>query len=156
MIKSITLSDAEMLVCKMLGGMRSIVGKTSGVKDAKVSDLPRLQVDEDGMIGEYAFCKLMNVFPDIVPGPRSGSFDCVLKGKRIDVKSTRYKNGNLLATMKENPDVDVYVLALIEGNTVSFPGYASIEALIKPENIADLGHGKGYALCQEKLTPWKT
>lgn len=107
------------------------------------------------MIAEYAFCKWQNVFCDLVPDPRSGSADCVLGGLGIDVKATRRSNGRLLVTLKHNPDVQVYVLAIIEGNMVRFPGYARREDICREENIVDLGHGKGYGLTQDKLRQFK-
>lgn len=153
---SVTLDDPEMMLVKMIGGMRSIVARSAGVVDAKKADLSGLSIDEDGMMAEYAFCKQYNVFPQISPSPRSGSYDCVYGNKRIDVKSTRYKDGRLLATLKDNPDVDVYVLAIIDGNTVTFPGYATKAQLCREENKIDLGRGEGYALTQDKLTPFAT
>lgn len=151
---TVELTDAEVMVAKMLGGLRSIVGRTAGVTDRKVADMSGLAIDEDGMIAEYAFCKHFNIFPDIVPGPRSGSYDCIYNGKRVDVKSTRYQSGRLLATLKDNPDVDVYVLAIVEDNKVSFPGYATKSRLCSDENKVDLGRGVGYALEQSKLSPF--
>jgi len=147
----VELTDAELMVAKMLGGLRTIVGRTAGVTDRKVTNQSGLSIDEDGMIAEYAFCKHFNIFPDIVPGPRSGSYDCVYQGKRIDVKSTRYPDGRLLATLKDNPDVDIYVLAVLSGNTVTFPGFATKSALCRKENETDLGRGIGYAMDQERL-----
>jgi hypothetical protein len=152
---TITLDDDEILLAKVIGGMRSIVARSAGVVDAKKAALSGLTIDEDGVIAEYAFCKYFNVFPMISPSPRSGSYDCLLNGKRIDVKSTRYKDGKLLATLKDNPDVDVYVLAIVDGNTVAFPGYATKAQLCREENIADLGRGSGYVMTQDRLTKFK-
>lgn len=152
---SVTLTDAELLMVKTLGGMRAITGRAAGVVDRKIGKQTGLEIDEDGMMAEFAFCKHFNIFPDLVPGPRSGSCDCIYMGKRIDIKSTRYSNGKLLATTKDNPDVDIYVLAVIDGNTVVFPGYARKDDLCREENLTDLGHGKGYALEQNQLKRWK-
>lgn len=135
--------------------MRSLTARASNVKDAKVGDLSNIQIDEDGMIGEYAFCKKMNIFPDLIPGPRSGSYDCVFMGKRVDVKSTRRENGRLLSTTKNNDDVDVYVLAIILGNKVRFPGFALKKDLVREQNLTELGHGIGYAMNQNELKLWK-
>lgn len=137
----------------MLGGLRSIVGRAAGVADKKMADTPGIMLDEDGMIAEYAFCKHFNIFPDIVPGPRSGSYDCIFKGKRIDVKSTRYRDGRLLATLKDNPDVDVYVLAILEeDNVVRFPGYATKASLCNDARKTNFGRGYGYSMSQGELT----
>ena len=152
---TVHLSDAEMMFCKMSAGLRTITARAANVKDARMGDLSGLQMDEDGMIGEYAFCKKMNIFPDLIPGPRSGSYDCIFMGKRIDVKTTRHKNGHLLATMKNNEDVDIYVLDIIDGNAVTFPGYARKTELCIEGNQIQLGHGIGYGITQNKLRFWK-
>lgn len=152
---SVFLTDAEMVMVHMLGGMRAITGRAAGVQDKKMGPQSGVSIDEDGMVAEYAFCKHFNLFPDLVPGPRSGTYDCIYMGKRIDIKSTRHANGRLLATLKDNPDVDVYVLGIIDGQTVHFPGYAKKSALCREENKTSLGHGVGYAMDQKDLTPWK-
>jgi len=152
---TVYLSLAELVMCRMIGGMRSTVARERLIKDTKVSPEMGITLDEDGVIAEYAFCQKMNIFPDLVPSPRSGSADCLFMGKRIDIKSTRYRDGMLLATMKENPDVDIYVLAIVSGRKVVFPGFATKKQLINPDNITNLGHGEGYGLAQNQLTPWK-
>ena len=79
----------------------------------------------------------------------------MLKGKRIDIKSTRHKTGRLLATKKINPDIDIFVLAIIDEDKVSFVGYATAAELYDPSNLTDLGHGEGYAIEQKDLRQWK-
>jgi hypothetical protein len=92
------------------------------------------------------------LFPDFGLSPRSGSYDGMTNsGNRYDIKSTHHKNGNLLASLKVNPDVDIYILAVVAGNIVDVIGWALKDDLIKPENIIDLGHGKGYFLNRNKL-----
>lgn len=152
---TVTLSDAEMATCRLLGEMRSLVARGNSVKDRKMADTAGYEIDIDGMIAEYAFCKHFNIFPDLTPAPRSGSYDCIYINKRIDIKSTRYKTGKLLATTKHNDDVDVYVLAIISGNEITFPGYATKEKLINSNNLGNLGYGDGYILNQNQLTSWK-
>lgn len=145
----------EVWACKMMGGFRGAMARRLSVTDRKMAKLSGQQIDEDGLIGEYAFCKTFNAFCDFVPDPRSGSADCVIGGYRIDVKSTRRANGRLLVTLKENTDVDIYVLAIIEENTVRFPGYATRAEICREENIVDLGHGRGFALPQERLRAFR-
>ena len=147
----IALTDAECLMLKTLGGMRSLVARSAGVKDAKMGDQSGLEADIDGLMGEYAFCKWKNIIPDLIPAPRSGSSDCILKNQRIDIKTTRYKTGRLLATLKNNQDIDIYVLAILEDNTVDFVGWAKKKDLCQEKNIKNLGHGNGYCLDQNEL-----
>lgn len=76
-------------------------------------------------------------------------------GGKIDVKTTRHRNGRLLSTLKKNDDVDIYVLAIIDKNHVIFPGYALKEELFREENKIELGHGIGYGMTQDMLRKWK-
>jgi len=147
----ITLQPDEVTVCQMIGRMRSLIARSSGVKDAKMGDQDGAEADVIGMMAEYAFAKQFNVFPDLGLSPRSGSADGIIKGKRYDIKATTYKTGRLLCTVKDNPDVDVYILAIVSGNEIDIAGWEYKENLRKDENLIDLGHGKGYALTQDKL-----
>lgn len=81
----------------------------------------------------------------------------MVAGKSVDVKATRRTNGRLLATLKKAvEDADIYVLAIVADNTVTFPGWVFAKELLNPENIIDLGHGSGYALEQSQLRPFKS
>ena len=150
-MKTVPITKDLKVLADILGGFRSIVARNANVKDAKIGPQSGIDGDKDGILGELGFCRLMNVWPDIGLSPRSGSHDAVVGGNRIDVKTTRHKTGRLLATLKENPDVDIYVLAIIEDAEVKFPGFARKEDLINESNITDLGHGPGYAMTQDKL-----
>ena len=154
MILTITLTDAEMAVARLLANLRSISARSNSVKDVRKTG-DALDMDEVGMIAEFAFCKYWNIFLDITPAPRSGGFDCILNGKRFDIKATHYKDGRLIKTLKENKDIDCYALAIIDGNTVTFPGYAFSIELCQPKNIRDLGHGDNYVMDQSELRQWK-
>lgn len=152
------LTPSEIAVCRALGNMRTIAARAGSVNDKQMGKQAAFEIDEDGVIGEYAFCKAKNIFFDPSASPRSGSYDCVLMGKRIDIKTTRYAQGRLAVTTKRNPDVDIYVLALYDpaADKVTFPGYILADYLYQPENLKDLGHGPSYVLEQSKLNRWKT
>lgn len=154
-MKTVEVTADMKLMASLLGGFRSLVNRGQGVKDAKIGPQDGMAADQDAIIGELAFAKLHNVWPDLSLCPRSGSADLVVKGKRIDIKSTRRKDGRLLSTTKTNSDVDVYVLAILEDHQVSFPGWAYADDLHTPERLTDLGHGPTYALNQSDLRPWK-
>ena len=153
----VQLTIAEIAMCRMLGNARTIAARAGSVVDKQMGKQPAFEIDEDGVIGEYAFCKSKNIFFDPSASPRSGSYDCVLMGKRIDVKTTRYEKGRLAVTTKRNPDVDIFVLAIfrVSDNTVVFPGFALADVLYQAENLKDLGHGEGYVMEQEQLNRWK-
>ncbi len=146
------LQPDEVQVCQMIGRMRSLIARGNGVRDAKMGNHDGAEADVMGMMAEYGFAKKMNVFPDLGLSPRSGSADGVMSsGKRYDIKASKYSNARLLSTLKVNPDVDVYVLCVVDGSTLDFKGWAWKDELIKDNNKKDLGHGVGYALEQEQL-----
>tara|TARA_R110002124_G_scaffold86638_2_gene223848 strand:+ start:443 stop:967 length:525 start_codon:yes stop_codon:yes gene_type:complete len=148
----IELSIQEVELCEFIGMQRSAIARSNGVVDTKMGDHDGVKADIQGFKAEYAFAKYGNLFPDPGLSPRSGSYDGIThQGGRYDIKSTHHKNGNLLSTLKVNPDIDIYVLAVVQDNIVDLIGWAKKEDLIKPENIKDMGHGKGYFLSREKL-----
>ena len=151
----VKLEPDEVLICEQLGRMRSIIARSSGVKDAKVGTHDGSEADVMGMKAEYAFAKQFNTFPDLGLTPRSGSADGKLKGYAYDIKSTTYKTGRLLATKKENPDVDMYVLCVVDNSEVDIKGYTMKKDLIQPSNLKNLGHGEGYCMEQNELKRFK-
>ena len=148
----INLDKHELELCEYIGKKRSAIARSNNVFDAKIGDQNGVEADIQGFKAEYAFAKCINVFPDFGLSPRSGSYDGIThKQARYDIKSTKYKTGNLLTTLKVNPDVDIYILAYVNDNLVCFIGWAHKMKLIKNENIKDLGHGKGYFLSRSEL-----
>ena len=73
-------------------------------------------------------------------------------GNRYDIKASKHSNARLLSSLKVNPDIDVYVLCVVDGVNLDYKGWAWKRDLIKQENIINLGHGDGYALNQDSLT----
>jgi len=151
----VQLREDELSVCQILGRMRSLIARSSNVKDVKVGKQNGMEADVMGMIAEYAFAKQFNTFPDLGLTPRSGSYDGIYGEYRYDIKATSYKSGRLLSTLKINPDVDIYILGIVDFDSVNFVGYALKSELIKEENIKDLGSGKGYSLDQSQLRAFK-
>lgn len=153
----IKLLPEELNIIQIIANLRGLVNRSNKTTNQKVSENPVQDVEYDGLIGEYAFCKLNNLYLDIVPTSRSGSYDCLFEDYRLDIKATRYKNGVLLGNTKRNPDVDVYVLAIIDDDVVRFPGYALGDELYKEENLTTLGKYDRpvYALDQSRLHKFK-
>ena len=155
----VELNPSEVLVCELIGRMRSHIARASQVKDQKIGQQDGSEADVMGMKAEYAFAKQFNVFPDLGLTPRSGSCDgkIPLKDFRVvsyDIKSTHIRNGHLLATKKVNPDVDMYVLCIVTDNQVDIKGYVKKESFIKPENLKTIGKVESYCLEQSQLQPF--
>jgi hypothetical protein len=74
-----------------------------------------------GIYGELAFARYANVYPDLSVHLRAGSADAQWLGWSVDVKSTRNAAGPLWVDARKRPDL--YVLALVEGTTVTLAGW---------------------------------
>jgi len=71
----------------------------NNVVDQQMGNQDTWSIDIDGMVGEYCVAKFLNLCPDLTVGIRSGGADLMThKGMSMDVKTTRHKNGKLLAT----------------------------------------------------------
>ena len=152
----INLTDDEVMMCQHVGHLRSVLSRGNKVTDMKRTDMAGLDIDAQGVTAEYAVAKHLNVFFDLGLSPRTGSADGVMNGYSYDVKSTHHALGKLLATLKDNPDVDMYIMCITPDRwTVKMVGWCWKKELINKKNIKDLGYGKGYALEQSQLRPFK-
>lgn len=151
----VNLTVHEILVCHTLGVLRRSAAM-GNVKDQQMGKQSPWEIDVDGVIGEFCVAKQFNVFPDMTVGIRKGGDDLRIKGKSIDVKTTRIKNGRLLSTKKkiEAPS-DVYILVIVDDKGGDIVGWASKDELFLEKNIRDLGHGEGYVMDQEQLNKFK-
>ena len=148
----ITLTLVEQRLAKYLGTSRTAAARDAGVINCKMSPQSDAEIDLDGVGAELAFCRMMNIYPDLSIGARSGGSDCVLAGRTIDVKQTRYKTGHLLAVRKKSVDpCDLYALMIGAFPTYRFAGMATAEQLFAVDNLHDLGRGVGYVLSQDAL-----
>ena len=151
----IDLTYSELFICRTLGVMRRSEAMNK-VFDQQMGKQDTWAIDIDGMVAEFCAAKLLNVCPDLTISVRRGGADLVCKGKTIDVKSTRYKDGRLLATLKKNDNpCDIYILVIVDDKGGDVIGWASKDLLFKEENKTNLGHGEGYALSQNQLKGWK-
>lgn len=127
------------------------------VTDQQMGKQDTWAIDIDGMIGEFCVAKYLNLCPDLTIGIRKGGADLITKeGKTIDVKTTRHKNGKLLATLKKiDSQCDRYIFVVVDDFGGNIIGWANKEKLFTDENKTDLGHGVGYAMTQEQLYKFK-
>jgi hypothetical protein len=150
----VTLTDGEIEVCRVIAQMRD--RQNTGINHDKVSNKTQEQQTFEGVMGEVAFAKAMNVCPDLSTEPRKNGYDCTYKDKRWDIKATECRTGHLLIpSTKNNPDVDVYALAILHAFHVELIGWAYKTDLMQPENLKDLGKGLSYMLTQQQLRKFK-
>lgn len=149
----IDFDDNELVICQQTATRRHQNNRGAGVTDRQRGNQDKIAIDIDGVIGEFAAAKLLNVCPDMTVNTRSGGHDLISrKGAKVDVKATRRQDGRLLGEIKkkDNP-CDVHMLMIVDDRSATFAGWAWGHELFDAANLVDLGHGPTYALPQSKL-----
>lgn len=148
----IKLTNSELKICEWIAKNRYQNNRADNIVDKKIGPQSCKSTDLDGICGEFAFCKAFNLYPDMTIQPRSGGHDLICMNKKIDVKTTRYKTGRLLATKDKNiDDSDVYFLVISDSPNYTIAGWCESKTLIKDDNLVDLGYGLTYAMDQSEL-----
>jgi len=142
----VTLTTREMAICMMMGALRMWQGAKL---DTTIIDKDK--ASPQGFMAEYAFSKQFNLHMDIIGNLEKDSFDFISKdGATIDIKSTDRKDGNLVVPKLMH---DVYVLAIVDGSTVDFIGYAT-KQMIEEAGKKDLGNGSVWFVNRKELKKW--
>jgi hypothetical protein len=121
-MSKVVLNVAEQKLARFVAKQRYESARKQGVHDGKMGPQSNEDTDLEGIGAEIAYCKVNNVYPDLDVSDRKvfPVEDAVTRqGATVDVKSTKYQNGHLLAVMgKVDKKCDVY--ALVIG---TFPSY---------------------------------
>ena len=142
----ITLSPRELAMCDMIASMRFWQGCGT---DTTIID--KRKASRIGFCAEYAFSKQFNLHLDIISNLEKDSFDFISKdGATIDIKATDRSDGNLIVPKLLH---DVYVLAIVDGSTVDFIGYAT-KQMIEEAGKKDLGNGPVWFVSRKDLKTW--
>jgi len=148
----VTLADTEVLVAQMLATLRGIRSRDYGAKNTPFAGLKQEELDLHAVGAELAFCKYVNLWPDLDTSVRPHAFDCRYRGYRIDVKHTSNPSGNLIARFsKKAGDADIYVLVKGEMPAFRLIGWAYDRELIDKERFVQ--PGGPYLLPVECLRP---
>jgi hypothetical protein len=148
----VTLNQTEQELAQVIAQRRYEAARGQGLTDLKVGEQSNWETDLEGAAAEIAFCKLANVYPDMETG-RSNIEDCYLKnGYAVDVKTTRYEGGRLLAVRwKRENSVDLYALMVGTFPKYRLAGFMRAEDLIQEARLKDLGRGPSFAADQSEL-----
>jgi len=136
----------ELAMCDMIASMRFWQGCGT---DSTIID--KRKASRLGFTAEYAFSKQFNLHMDIISNLEKDSFDFISSnGATIDIKATDRTDGNLVVPKLMH---DVYVLAIVDGNTVDLVGYATKE-MIEKAGKKDLGNGPVWFVDRKDLKRW--
>ena len=149
----VELNVAEQRLATYLANARYAISRKDSLTNAKIGPQSNELTDLEGIGGELAFCKLMNIYPDIQLGDRPLADATLWNGLRVDIKTTVYKDGSLLAAhWKDGVGVDLYALMVGKFPRYRLAGLMDSKELLKPERLKDFGYGQSYAAAQSELS----
>ena len=154
---TVRMTRAERMISVVVAGMRHAENKNGRATDKQKGDQGPAEIEADGVLAEMAFGKYFGYYPDFTTYPRRGGPDFIRRdGKKVDVKSTRLKNGCLVILLdKKRGEIDWYVLAIVDRDDVHLIGHITAEHAMTEDHIRDLGHGKTYVIYQDELAPFE-
>ena len=125
----IELTNMEKEICTLVGQSRYYNNRKKNIKINIIEGNDfSAQTDVEGVMAEMAFCKHHEIYPAEVfrigvTSKRSGNDmgDAYVRGKWVDVKSTKSENG-MLFSMVKNPNVDIYALMVGSGGVYRYVG----------------------------------
>jgi hypothetical protein len=144
----------EQRICREVAESRFSNNRKEGIENAKVGPQDNAATDLEGFGAEFAFCKLFNCMPDFTVSVRSSKQDkgdVYVNGMYVDVKSTKYETGKLLAVKWKSENVDAFALMTGSFPTYTFRGTMLAKDLLKDERLGSLGYGKTYVATQDEL-----
>jgi hypothetical protein len=149
----VELNDLEQKLARYLGPARLKYNREAGHKRFTPQNSHSHEENEIDSVGaEIAFCKLFNVYPDLVIG-QTPLFDALLRtGQYVDIKQTRVENGHLIVMPhKAEHPADLYVLMVGKLPRYRCAGYMRPEELFHDERIKNFGYGPMYAVKESEL-----
>lgn len=152
----VTLTDSEIKIVTWIGNARNFYQQQKNVQNLKRSDQSDAEIHILGAAGELAFCKLHNVFLDMmVRKPQDDwirDHDVIFRDKKVDVKTTPKTTGDLLVPpFKRDKDVDAFSLMVGTLPTFIFKGFSTLKEIFQEQNLCNLGKGPTYKIPQSAL-----
>lgn len=119
-----------------LSSVRDFVNRDFGVNDRQMGTDDGFKIAVDGLVAEFAVCKHFNVCPDLSFEPRAGGVDCLIKNRKVDVKSTKPgKTRVYIPEWKVKNDIERYIYCYVNFRTVDILGWFSPEDIFRKDNL---------------------
>jgi hypothetical protein len=132
----ITLKPSEYATAVYLTSVREFVNRDYGVNDRQMGKDDGFQIGVDGLVAEIAVCKYFNVYPDLSFEPRAGGADCIIKGRRVDVKSTKPGRDRVyIPDWKANNPIDRYIYCYVDFRSVEILGWFAPKDIFRGDNL---------------------
>ena len=160
----VNLCEAELRIARWIGKQRYLANRNGAIVDRKIGAQDNEVTDVLGALGEFAFCKRFNLWPDLSLAPRRGGVDYIMNPHHrfasVDVKATPLEHGRLLVAQLKDRDherPDVYVLAIVleSARAVDFKGWLEATEMHRAERLKRMREDlpPTYAAEQGELKP---
>ena len=154
----VILNEAEQEICRAVGMARSFNSRSAGVENKRIGPQDDQLTDLNGFGGEFAFCKIFNVFPDFSMELRNAATDrgdaLLPSGHTVDVKTTVYPAGKLIAAPSLKDNHDLYALMTGTFPEYTLRGFISTEILHSDLYERPMGDRTTYWAYQSELCQW--
>lgn len=121
---TVDLSPGLMAVGNVIGSLRQAVNRTAGMTNLKAGPQDPMTTEVVGIYGELAFAVWANVMPDLSIHLRAGSPDCMFRGRKVDVKSTRRLSDPVWYTdVRPDKRMHCYVFTAVDYARVELCGW---------------------------------
>ena len=157
-VNSLTLNYWERVICEIMGPRRKLDSDKQKRKTRNtLGSKSQIHLDYLGFIGELAFAKMHNLYPNFIDKP-DNKWDYKLKdGRTVDVKTTAHEQGKkkrLLIKTSEASRLNSDLYALMYVNLadlqVTLKGFAT-PRMVMEASIVNFGYGHSFALEFEEL-----
>jgi hypothetical protein len=174
-----SFNKEEVEACIRVSKQRTGKNRAGNVKDANFSGRNGEDIDLQGVLGEYAFCKLfglpIEIFDTTCRSASNDTFDARLpNGFTVDIKTTIKLDASILVSVWKNKNPpDCYALMIYTNGSkeldrnamlttnlpvLEFKGFVMSKHILQPQTLITMGRGDcftHYSWPQEKLVTFE-
>jgi hypothetical protein len=149
------LTPVDQALVEMIARARFDNNRNENIQNAKIGSQSNYETDLEGFGAEVAFCRLFGTQPDTSIHTRSSNTDTgdtiLSDGRTVDVKSTKYDTGRLVAVSWKKNNVDLFCLMTGTFPSYIFKGFMKSDELLQDKRLGSLGYGNSYLAEQNEL-----
>jgi hypothetical protein len=151
------LNPIEQKLVKHMAEQRQFMNRKQGaVNKKKNTSMTPMQTEIEGIAAEFAYCRILNLYPDIQVDTRRLEDATLPDGRIVDVKTTRphakYKP-RLMVEASKKKGVNIYALMVGRFPEYRYAGYAEA-VMIRSRPIVEVIPGF-FAHVMEEHELWK-
>jgi hypothetical protein len=152
------LNPIEQKLVKHMAEQRQFMNRIQGaVNKKKNTSMTPMQTEIEGIAAEFAYCRILNLYPDIQVDTRRLEDATLPDGRLVDVKTTRPHKTftpRLMVEASKKKGVDIYALMVGKFPEYRYAGYADAN-VVREKPVIEVIPGF-FAHVLEEYDLWKT